>query len=145
MILLVTYTPDIDWSKKTGMMLGRFQPWNSGHRAMFKQIAGLPFSNHRDKSKTTPRQIVIMVRHQPDGKYTFDEIKQQIVKDLEPEFHGCYTIMLVPNISNVFMGRQVGYDVERINLTSDMEPVDNKLITSAERQYHDSKFWGGRQ
>ena len=66
----MTYNPDIDWSKKTGMMLGRFQPWNSGHRAMFKQIAGLPFSNHRDKSKTTPRQIVIMVRHQPDGKYT---------------------------------------------------------------------------
>ena len=141
----MAYEPEIDWSKNTGMMLGRFQPWNSGHRAMFEQIANLPYSNHRDKNKITPRQVVIMVRHQPDGKYTFDEIKQQIVDDLEPKYHGQYTVMLVPNVTNVFMGRQVGYDVERIDLTSDMEPVDNKLVTSAERQHWDQSFWKDRQ
>ena len=141
----MAYEPEIDWSKNTGMMLGRFQPWNSGHRAMFEQIANLPYSNHRDKNKITPRQVVIMVRHQPDGKYTFDEIKQQIVDDLEPKYHGQYTVMLVPNVTNVFMGRQVGYDVERIDLTSDMEPVDNKLVTSAERQHWDRLFWKNRQ
>jgi len=141
----MAYEPEIDWSKNTGMMLGRFQPWNSGHRAMFEQIANLPYSNHRDKNKITPRQVVIMVRHQPDGKYTFDEIKQQIVDDLEPKYHGQYTVMLVPNVTNVFMGRQVGYDVERIDLTSDMEPVDNKLVTSAERQHWDRLFWKDRQ
>jgi len=141
----MAYEPEIDWSKNTGMMLGRFQPWNSGHRAMFEQIANLPYSNHRDKNKITPRQVVIMVRHQSDGKYTFDEIKQQIVDDLEPKYHGQYTVMLVPNVTNVFMGRQVGYDVERIDLTSDMEPVDNKLVTSAERQHWDRLFWKNRQ
>lgn len=141
----MAYEPEIDWSKNTGMMLGRFQPWNSGHRAMFEQIANLPYSNHRDKNKITPRQVVIMVRHQSDGKYTFDEIKQQIVDDLEPKYHGQYTVMLVPNVTNVFMGRQVGYDVERIDLTSDMEPVDNKLVTSAERQHWDRLFWKDRQ
>ena len=141
----MAYEPEIDWSKNTSMMLGRFQPWNSGHRAMFEQIANLPYSNHRDKNKITPRQVVIMVRHQSDGKYTFDEIKQQIVDDLEPKYHGQYTVMLVPNVTNVFMGRQVGYDVERIDLTSDMEPVDNKLVTSAERQHWDRLFWKNRQ
>jgi len=141
----MAYNPEIDWSRNTGMMLGRFQPWNAGHRAMFEQIVSLPYSNHRDKNKITPRQVVIMVRHQPNGKYTFDEIKEQIIKDLEPEYHDLYTVMLVPNITNVFMGRQVGFDVERIDLASDMEPVDNKLITSAELQYHDRRFWGGRQ
>ena len=141
----MAYNPEIDWSKNTGMMLGRFQPWNTGHRAMFEQISSLPYSNHRDPKKTTPRQVVIMVRHQGDGKYTFDEIKQQIIDDLEPDYHGRYTIMLVPNITNVFMGRQVGFDVERIDLTSDMEPVDNKLVTSAERQHWDQSFWKDRQ
>ena len=141
----MAYNPEIDWSKNTGMMLGRFQPWNAGHRAMFEQISSLPNSNHRDPKKTTPRQVVIMVRHQGDGKYTFDEIKQQIIDDLEPDYHGQYTVMLVPNITNVFMGRQVGFDIERIDLTSDMEPVDNKLVTSAERQHWDRSFWKDRQ
>lgn len=133
----MAFEPSIDWERNTGAMIGRFQPWNQGHRAMFEQIARLPYSTQRDPNKTTPRQVVIMVRHQGDGKYKFDEIKQQIIDDLEPEYHGKYTIISVPNITNVFMGRGVGYDVERVNLSEDYEPIDTKQTLAAEREY----FW----
>ena len=122
-----------NWNKPTTQMLGRWQPWHDGHTELFK------------RALAETGQVVIMVRHQGDGKYTFNEIKQQIIDDLEPNYHGRYTVMLVPNVTNVFMGRQVGFDVERIDLTSDMEPVDNKLVTSAERQHWDRSFWKDRQ
>lgn len=139
----MAYKPEIDWSKNTGMMMGRFQPWNSGHRAMFESITRLWENNRRD-DKITPRQVCIMVRHQPDAEYTYEEVKAMIVEDLEPEFHGLYTIMLVPNITNVFMGRQVGFDVERINLPEALEPLDNKKTTALEQEYYNYKFWAGR-
>ena len=139
----MVYNPEIDWSRGTGMLLGRFQPWNQGHRAMFTSIISMRESNRRE-DKVTPRQVCIMVRHQPDGEYTYEQVREMIIEDLEPEFHGLYTIMLVPNISNIFLGRQVGFDVERLNLPSDLEPVDNKKTTALEREYYNHVFWAGR-
>lgn len=139
----MAYNPEIDWSKSTGMLLGRFQPWNQGHRAMFANITSMWESNRRE-DKATPRQVCIMVRHQPNGEYTYEQVREMIIEDLEPEFHGLYTIMLVPNISNIFLGRQVGFDVERVNLPSDLEPVDNKKTTALEREYYNHVFWAGR-
>ena len=138
------YEPKIDWSVKTGMMLGRFQPWNQGHSAMFKQIAGYRLSNLRDKDKFSPKQIIIMVRHQPYGQYSYEEICKQIIDDLEPEYHNMYEIMKVPNIENIFMGRQVGFDVERVNLRTEDEPVEGKKKLTVENDYYWHTFWKGR-
>ena len=141
----MAYEPKIDWGKRTGMMLGRFQPWNQGHSAMFKQIAGYAGSNRRQENdRTSPKQIVIMVRYQSEGKYTYDEICQQIVEDLEPEYHNRYEIMQVPDIENIFMGRQVGFDVERVNLREEDEPVDAKRKLAIEKDYYWHTFWKDR-
>ena len=141
----MAYEPKIDWGKRTGMMLGRFQPWNQGHSAMFKQIAGYAGSNRRrENDRTSPKQIIIMVKYQSAGKYTYDEICQQIVEDLEPEYHNRYEIMQVPDIENIFMGRQVGFDVERVNLREEDEPVDAKRKLAIEKDYYWHTFWKDR-
>ena len=141
----MAYEPKIDWGKRTGMMLGRFQPWNQGHSAMFKQIAGYAGSNRRrENDRTSPKQIIIMVKYQSEGKYTYDEICQQIVEDLEPEYHNRYEIMQVPDIENIFMGRQVGFDVERVNLREEDEPVDAKRKLAIEKDYYWHTFWKDR-
>lgn len=139
------YTPKLDdWTRNTGVMIGRYQPWNKGHSAMFKQIASYPGSRHR-VDRNNPRQIIIMVKQIENPEYTFEEIVKQITTDLEPEYHGRYEIIQVPNVSNVFMGRQVGYDVERVNLKEEDEPVDNKKTLAAESDYFWMSTMRGRQ
>ena len=101
-----------DWKKPTVQMLGRWQPWHEGHRALFLRCI----------AKTG--QVIIQVRdvqgvsggdHQDDNPFDWDAICNDIEKDLiECEFkRGVeYEIMLVPNIVNITYGRGVGYSFE---------------------------------
>jgi uncharacterized protein (DUF488 family) len=47
--------------------------------------------------------------NQFDEKYVSDKIK----KDLDPLYQGQYTIITVPNITNITYGRDVGYVIEQ--------------------------------
>ncbi len=97
--------PVFDNKKETVQMLGRWQPWHAGHRALFE----------RALAKTG--QVCIMIRdcqgwnnsNPFDEKYVADKIK----KDLDPLYQGQYTIMTVPNIVNITYGRDVGYVIEQ--------------------------------
>ena len=142
------YDPKIDWAKPTAQFLGRFQPWNKGHRAIFDEIM-------RKGDVTTPEgyrtsratQCVIMVReaHWADSiSLTFEETKKMIISDLKLDYHGKFEVIQVPNITNIFYGRTVGYDVERIHLPLELESINAKKIR-AENQYWNQKFWQGRE
>jgi phosphopantetheine adenylyltransferase len=97
--------PVFDNKKETVQLLGRWQPWHSGHRALFE----------RALAKTG--QVCIMIRdcqgwnnsNPFDEKYVSDKIK----KDLDPLYQGQYTIITVPNITNITYGRDVGYVIEQ--------------------------------
>lgn len=97
--------PVFDWKKETVQMLGRWQPWHKGHRALFE----------RSIAKTG--QVVIQIRDcqgwQGSNPFAIDQVKSFIKRDLDPLYQGQYEIQIVPNIVNITYGRNVGYKIEQ--------------------------------
>jgi adenylate kinase family enzyme len=93
--------PTFDWKKETVQMLGRWQPWHDGHRALFERLL----------SRTG--QVVIQVRDvqgwQGSNPFEVEKVKGFIQRDLDPLYQGQYTIQVVPNIVHIGWGRGVGY------------------------------------
>ena len=97
--------PTFDWQKETVQMLGRWQPWHEGHRALFERAI----------AKTG--QVCIMIRDcqgwQNSNPFAIEQVKNFIRRDLDPLFQGQYEILVVPNIVNITYGRDVGYKIEQ--------------------------------
>jgi len=97
--------PTFDWQKETVQMLGRWQPWHAGHRALFERAI----------AKTG--QVVIQIRDcqgwQGSNPFAIEQVKSYIRRDLDPIYQGQYEIQVVPNIVNITYGRDVGYKIEQ--------------------------------
>lgn len=97
--------PSFDWQKETVQMLGRWQPWHAGHRALFERAI----------AKTG--QVVIQIRDcqgwQGSNPFAIEQVKRYIRRDLDPLYQGQYEIQVVPNIVNITYGREVGYKIEQ--------------------------------
>jgi len=97
--------PQWDNRRETVQMLGRWQPWHAGHRALFERAI----------KKTG--QVCIMVRDcqgwQGSNPFAFEQVVRNIRRDLDPIYQGQYQVMLVPNIVNITYGRDVGYQIEQ--------------------------------
>ena len=93
--------PTFDWRKETVQMLGRWQPWHQGHRALFERLIA------------RTGQVIIQIRDvqgwQGSNPFSFEQVAGFIKRDLDPLFQGQYEIMLVPNIVHIGWGRGVGY------------------------------------
>ena len=97
--------PTFDWQRETVQMLGRWQPWHAGHRALFERAI----------AKTG--QVCIMIRDcqgwQGSNPFAAEQVKALIRRDLDPLYQGQYEIIMVPNIVNITYGRDVGYKIEQ--------------------------------
>jgi len=97
--------PTFDWQKETVQMLGRWQPWHAGHRALF------------DRAIAKTGQVVIQIRDcqgwQGSNPFAIEQVKSYIRRDLDPVYQGQYEIQVVPNIVNITYGRDVGYKIEQ--------------------------------
>jgi adenylylsulfate kinase len=97
--------PVFNWQKETVQMLGRWQPWHAGHRALFERAI----------AKTG--QVVIQIRDcqgwQGSNPFAIEQVKDYIRRDLDPLYQGQYEIQVVPNIVNITYGRDVGYKIEQ--------------------------------
>jgi glycosylphosphatidylinositol transamidase (GPIT) subunit GPI8 len=97
--------PTFNWQKETVQMLGRWQPWHAGHRALFERAI----------AKTG--QVVIQIRDcqgwQGSNPFAIEQVKSYIRRDLDPLYQGQYEIQVVPNIVNITYGRDVGYRIEQ--------------------------------
>lgn len=97
--------PVFNWQKETVQMLGRWQPWHDGHRALFERAI----------AKTG--QVVIQIRDcqgwQGSNPFAIEQVKSYIRRDLDPIYQGQYEIQVVPNIVNITYGRDVGYRIEQ--------------------------------
>ena len=131
-----------DWKKPTAQMLGRFQPWHSGHRELFK------------KAHNETGQVVIMIRDvsgiigtdagagrtkaQMDNPFDFYDLQTKIAADLFA--HGNfiededYIIMQVPNIVDISYGRGVGYTFTQHELPATIESVNATEIRAQMRE-----------
>ena len=104
-ILKNKHRPIFDWQKETVQMLGRWQPWHSGHRALFE----------RALAKTG--QVCIMIRDcqgwNGSNPFAIEQVMYYIRRDLDPLYQGQYEIIVVPNITNITYGSSVGYTIEQ--------------------------------
>jgi len=104
--------PRFDWQKETVQMLGRWQPWHAGHRALFERLIA------------RTGQVVIQVRDvqgwQGSNPFALNQVSSFIRRDLDPLFQGQYEIQVVPNIVHIGWGRGVGY-------TSGEETFDSSI------------------
>jgi len=93
--------PVFDWKKETVQMLGRWQPWHPGHRALFERLL------------QRTGQVIIQIRDvqgwQGSNPFAVDQVKGYITRDLDPLYQGMYEIQVVPNIVHIGWGRGVGY------------------------------------
>jgi GTPase SAR1 family protein len=93
--------PRFDWKKETVQMLGRWQPWHAGHRALFERLIA------------RTGQVVIQIRDvqgwQGSNPFAVEQVKNFIRHDLDPLYQGQYEIQVVPNIVHIGWGRGVGY------------------------------------
>ena len=113
-----------DNKKPTAQMLGRWQPWHKGHQTLFEQII----------RKTG--QVNIMVRDVKgvgDNPFDFQTVKQNIEKALI-DFKNRINITLVPNITNICYGRGVGYKIEEIVLSDEIQKISATEIRKKMRE-----------
>lgn len=112
--------PTFDWQKETVQMLGRWQPWHPGHRALFERAI----------AKTG--QVCIMIRDcqgwQGSNPFALEQVKAYIRRDLDPLYQGQYEILAVPNIVNITYGRDVGYKIEQEQFDKEVESISATKI-----------------
>jgi adenylylsulfate kinase len=101
-----------DWRKPTTLMLGRYQPWHEGHHALYAEAG----------SRTN--QVMLGVRNtqgtSPKDPLSFNEVKSYIAKD--PVMERAMVIKM-PNITNIVYGRDVGYKIEQIELSPELQAI----------------------
>ena len=112
--------PTFDWQKETVQMLGRWQPWHEGHRALF------------DRAIAKTGQVCIMIRDcqgwQGSNPFAIEQVKKFIQRDLDMLYQGQYTIQIVPNIVNITYGRDVGYKIEQESFDSSITNISATKI-----------------
>jgi cytidyltransferase-like protein len=111
---LALLRPAFDPQRPTALFVGRYQPFHRGHQRLIEE--GL----------RRVGQVCIAVRdtHGIDAKnpLPFFAVKQRIEAALSA-YAGSFVVVLLPNITNVFYGRDVGYTVERIDLDKATEAI----------------------
>jgi adenylylsulfate kinase len=111
---LVRLRPAFDPQKPTALFLGRYQPFHAGHQRLIEE--GL----------RRVGQVCIAVRDThgigENNPLPFFAVKQRIEAALSA-YAGRFVVVPLPNITNVFYGRDVGYSVERIVLDETLEEI----------------------
>jgi adenylylsulfate kinase len=102
----------------TALMIGRFQPFHDGHKALFL------------KALEKHGQVCIAVREMPLNKknpFGVLEVLKNIHNNLR-DYRGKYNVVIVPNIVDVVYGRDVGWTVSKIDLPPEVEAISATQI-----------------
>lgn len=111
--------PIFDAKRPTALFIGRYQPFHQGHKQLILEgvrRVGQVCVAVRDTAGTDSR-----------NPYCFEYVRARIEHALR-EHDGRYLIVPLPNITNVFYGREVGYTVERIELDKHVEAISASAL-----------------
>ena len=114
-----------DNKKPTAQMLGRWQPFHEGHYALFQEIVKIT------------GQVCIQIRDVQgvdDNPFDLETVKKNIEDRLNPEFKEQFKVMLVPNITNISYGRGVGYKIEEVVLSEEIQKISATKIRAKMRE-----------
>jgi len=99
--------------RATALMVGRFQPFHAGHKALAEEAI------------RRAGQVCIAVRNtMRDGgnPFGFEDVRARIEHAMR-EHEGKFIVQQVPNISTILYGRDVGYSIERVDLGEATEAI----------------------
>jgi len=125
--------------KPTTQMLGRWQPWHSGHTELFK------------RALNETGQVCIMIRNVPqqedasggetmtqdDNPFVMEDVRTNIIKALEAEgfaYRREYIIIGVPNLVDISYGRGVGYTFTEHDLGTEVHDISATKIRAQMRK-----------
>jgi cytidyltransferase-like protein len=118
---LVSLRPAFDPQRPTALFVGRYQPFHCGHQRLIEE--GL----------RRVGQVCIAVRDThgigDSNPLPFFAVKQRIEAALSA-YAGQFVVVPLPNITHVFYGRDVGYNVERLILDDATESISATQIRS---------------
>lgn len=104
-----------------GVMIGRFQPFHDGHKALLDKVL------ERHGFCTILVRTVPCSNANPIGlQQVFEGIRE--VLDADEKYKGRFAVMAVPNIAGVYYGRDVGYNVEEIDLGAEIHAISATAI-----------------
>ena len=95
-----------------------------------------PWKSGFDKIKKTG-QVCIQIRDVQgvdDNPFDFETVKKNIEEKLNPEFEGRFKVMMVPNITNICYGRGVGYKIEEVVLSEEIQQISATKIRAKMRE-----------
>lgn len=106
--------PVFDFKRPTALMLGRYQPFHEGHKALIVEAI----------QRVGQVCIAVMDTQGTDKKnpFSFEYVRSRIEHALRA-YEGKFVVVLLPNVTNVFYGRDVGYKIERIDLDEQLQRV----------------------
>lgn len=108
-----------DWKKKSGVYIGRFQPFHDGHKKMFLNIL----------KKNAQVTILVMDSFGINKKNPFKFLYvKKIIKKMLKEYEGKYTIIKIPVVSEVVYGRKTGYKIRNVKLSKKIESISATKI-----------------
>lgn len=101
-----------DWSAPTTLQLGRYQPWHEGHEAL------------KNEAHKRTEQVLVGVR----STYATSEKDPLPYNDVEGYIKSSSNlnstlIMRLPNITNIVYGRDVGYKIEQVELSAEIQAI----------------------
>ena len=128
-----------DHFKPTTQMLGRWQPWHTGHTELFKralaetgqvciQIRTVPQSTDASGGRTAK---------QDDNPFLVTDVADNIIKELLKvgfAYGDQYIIMNVPNIVDISYGRGVGYTFTEHDLGKEVHDISATKIRAKMRE-----------
>lgn len=128
-----------DHFKPTTQMLGRWQPWHTGHTELFKralsetgqvciQIRTVPQSTDASGGRTAK---------QDDNPFIVTDVADNIIKELLKvgfAYGDQYIIMNVPNIVDISYGRGVGYTFTEHDLGKEVHDISATKIRAKMRE-----------
>tara|TARA_Y100000361_G_C11159602_1_gene346301 strand:- start:867 stop:1670 length:804 start_codon:yes stop_codon:yes gene_type:complete len=109
------------WDNKapTALLIGRYQPFHIGHKTLVAEAI------------KRSGQCCIALRDvggiDDSNPYDFEKVKEEIHAAC-PEFGNKIKVVELPNITDVFYGRGVGYNIEQLELSKELQEVSATKI-----------------
>lgn len=104
-----------------GIMIGRFQgAFHDGHKALLDQVI------ERHGFCTILVRTMPVSKSNPLGLQGVFQVIQEALQD--EKYKGRYGIMAAPNVAGVYYGRDVGYNVEQIELSPELQAISTTDI-----------------
>lgn len=112
-----------DSCKPTALFIGRYQPFHDGHKKLI--VEGI----------NRVGQACIAVRTMPEddlekNPFTVEAVQGRIHEAMY-DYVGKYRVVVLPNITHVFYGRDVGYTIDRITLDAETEAISATQIRAS--------------